>query len=350
MGLPLGIYNERYGQDMAVCRTRLQWALLLGLLMIIFCVPLFASLQTVTLLTTIGIILIAVEGLNILTGYCGQISLGQSAFMAVGAYTSAIVWNEFELSFWAALPLSALVSGLVGVIFGLPATRVKGFYLVLSTIAAQFIILWLVYILPEITGGTYGLPVPRPTLGGIQFSSRENFYILVMGFVVVMTFIAKNLARTKVGRAFVAIRDDDLAAEVMGIDVPRYKLLAFFICSVYAGVAGFLWAHFTMRANIDQFTLMDSIWYVGMLIVGGMGSTAGAIFGTTGMMLLDHGCTSAAPVIGEAFPAIAGQISSALGRIAQALVIIVFLILEPRGLAHRWEMTKASYRMWPFSY
>jgi len=165
-----------------------------------------------------------------------------------------------------------------------------------------------------------------------------------------MTFFAKSAARSRLGRAFVAVRDNDLAAEVMGINLFHYKLVAFFTCSVYAGVAGALWALYLNHLHPEQFVLMDSIWYLGMLIVGGMGSTMGAIFGTVFLKVLGELIVIYSPVIAEVFPAVETGIFASLGHLVFAVVILLFLIFEPRGINHRWEIFKASYRLHPFAY
>jgi branched-chain amino acid transport system permease protein len=168
-----------------------------------------------------------------------------------------------------------------------------------------------------------------------------------MALATLSTLLAKNIIRTRAGRAFVAIRDNDLAAEVMGISLWSYKLQAFFIGCVYAGVAGALLVHYLGLASVDQFPFMDSVWYLGMLIVGGMGSTAGAIMGAISLKLLDELVTIVGPVLSAA---VAAQAAASLALIVRGLVIIIFLIFEPRGLAHRWGMIKDYFRLWPFSY
>ncbi|MBM3167406.1 MAG: branched-chain amino acid ABC transporter permease, partial [Chloroflexi bacterium] len=241
---PCGTYDQSYAQDMAILRTRLQWILLVVGLVILFTAPLYLPGRWLNLMNLIGISLIAVLGLNILTGYCGQISLGQAAFMAVGAYTSGVLTAKLGWSFWAALPCAAISAGIIGVIFGLPSLRVKGFYLAMATLAAQFIIPALIaHPLEGITHGVRSLIVPVPKVGGVAFTSPAQMYCIIIPIVALMTFFAKNIVRTGVGRAFIAIRDNELAAEVQGVNVFAYKLLAFFICSVYAGIAGSLWAH-----------------------------------------------------------------------------------------------------------
>jgi branched-chain amino acid transport system permease protein len=351
MGLPSGTFSQSYAQDMAIVRTKTQWLLLLVLLIIVFTAPLYLSQSLLAIMIVIGITIISVHGLNILTGYCGQISLGHAAFMAVGGYTSGILVAKLGLSFWAALPCAGLAAGIVGLIFGLPSLKIKGFYLIMATVAAQFIIIWVILQLYSITGGATGLSVPRPEIGGFVFESRASYYYLVMAFAVLATFLAKNLVRTRVGRAFIAIRDNDLAAEVMGVNVFRYKLLAFFIGCVFAGVAGALMVHYVTYAFTAQFSFLDSVWYLGMLIAGGMGSTTGAIFGVIFLKVLDYVVTLIGPPISAILPpSLAAQASAALGLITRGLVIILIVIFEPRGLAHRWELVKSYYRLWPFSH
>src|SRR3972149_4860722 len=323
MGSSSGIFHENYAQDMAIFRTKLQWGVLFAFLIVLFACPLFSSDRILTILTMMGIAVISVHGLNILTGYCGQISIGHAGFMAVGGYTSAILCAKLGLPFWAALPCGALTAGIAGLIFGLPSLKIKGFYLIMATIAAHFIIIWLILQIRELTGGADGMPVPKPKIGGLVLRSKGSYYYLTLGLACLATYFAKNLVRTRIGRAFVAVRDNDLAAEVMGVNLWSYKLQAFFIGCVYAGVAGALLVHYYAFASVDQFPFMDSVWYLGMLIVGGMGSTAGAILGAVSLKLLDELVTIVGPVLAAA---VAAQAAASLGLITRGLVIILFLI------------------------
>jgi branched-chain amino acid transport system permease protein len=347
MGLRWGTFQENYAQDMAIFRTRLHRGMLFAFLLFLITCPLFLSDRMLTVMTMIGIAIISVHGLNILTGYCGQISIGHVGFMAVGAYISAILTAKLGWSFWAALPCAALAAGMAGLIFGLPSLKIRGFYLIMATIAAHFIILWVVLHLRSITGGADGLAVPKPRIGSFVLKSKASYFYLVMAFSCLATFLAINIVRTRAGRAFVAIRDNDLAAEVMGINLWSYKLQAFFIGCVYAGVAGALLVHYYAFASVDQFPFMDSVWYLGMLIVGGMGSTSGAIFGAVSLKLLDELVTIVGPILSAA---VAAQAAASLALISRGLIIILFLIFEPRGLAHRWGMIKAYFKLWPFSH
>jgi branched-chain amino acid transport system permease protein len=347
MGLGSSTFHENYAQDMAIFPTKLHWGFILVFLIILFACPLFTSDRILTLLTMMGIAVISVHGLNILTGFCDQISIGHAGFMAVGGYTSAVLCAKLGLPFWAALPCGALGAGIAGLFFGLPSLKIKGFYLIMATIAAHFIIIWTIIQLRGITGGADGLALPSPAIGGLRLSSKTNYFYLVMIIACLATLLAKNIVRTKAGRAFIAIRDNDLAAEVMGISLWSYKLQAFFIGCVYAGVAGALLIHYFSFASTDQFPFFDSVWYLGMLIVGGMGSTTGAIFGAVALRLLDEVVTMAGPVLSAA---VAPQAAASLALISHGLIIIIFLIFEPRGLYHRWEMIKAYFRLWPYSH
>lgn len=333
---------------MGIFRTRTQWLLLLVFLVLVFTMPLYSSNRTLTITTIMGITVISILGLQILTGYCGQISLGHAGFMAVGGYVSAILTAKLGWSFWAALPCGGLGAGIVGIIFGLPSLKIKGFYLIMATVAAHFIIIWVILQFQGVTGGADGLAVPRPEIGGLVIKSKASYFYLVMIIACIAVYLAKNIVRTRAGRAFVAIRDNDLAAEVMGVNLWIYKLTAFFIGCVFAGVAGALLVHYYAFVSTDSFPFMNSVWYLGMLIVGGMGSITGAIFGTVSLKLLDELVTIFGPTLAAIFPAIAAQAAASLGLIMRGLVIIVFLIFEPRGLVHRWEITKMYYRRWPF--
>jgi branched-chain amino acid transport system permease protein len=347
--LPAGTRNYTYAEDMAIFRTKTHWAMLIALLIVLFTAPLYWGNYWLGVANLIGITIIAATGLNILTGYCGQLSIGHAGFIAVGAYTSAILTNKLELPFLVGLISAGFVAGLVGMLFGIPSLRIKGFYLAISTIAAQFIIIWIINHWTNVTGGYNGIVVPIATIGGITFRTQSSQFFLILIIVILVTFLAKNIARTRTGRAFVAIRDNDLAAEVMGINLFRYKLLAFFVGCFLAGIAGSLLAHWIGKVSPEHFSMTDSILYVGMIIIGGLGNTIGPIFGVITIRMLQQGITFLSPVLENAFALPAG-FTTGIGPMVFGLVIILFLIIEPRGLAHRWQLFKASYRLWPFSY
>ena len=219
MRLPSGVFARSYSQDMALVRTKTHWALMAVLLVFVFTVPQWASNSTLTLATIIGINIIAAHGLNILTGSCGLVSMGHSGFMMVGGYAMAIVCSKLNIPFILAVPISGLVAGLVGIVFGLPSLRIKGFYLIMATVAAFFIIHWLVLQFRGLTGGSEGMSVPTADIFGWSIRPKANYFYVVMVTAVIATLLAKNMLRTRVGRAFIAIRDNDLAAEVMGVNL-----------------------------------------------------------------------------------------------------------------------------------
>ena len=349
MGLPCGTHNYTYDQDMAIMRTKTHWALLIALLVLLFTLPLYSSNYLLSVFNLIGITVIAAIGLNILLGYCGQLSIGHAGFIAVGAYTSAVLTNVLGFPFLVGLIAAGFMAGFIGLIFGIPSLKVKGFYLAIATIAAQFIIIWVINHL-EITGGFTGIAVPYASIGGFVFKSEASQFYLIMVIAVMCTFFAKNLARTRIGRAFVAIRDNDLAAEVMGVNLFYYKLLAFFIGCFFAGIAGSLLAHWIGFMNAEQFSIMESILYIGMIIIGGMGTALGPILGVIFIRLLQQGMMFVAPAIEAAIPALPSGFATGIAPMIFGVVIVLFLIYQPRGLAHRWMLFKSAYRLWPFSY
>jgi len=345
MRLPSGTFAQSYAQDMALVRTKAHWAFLVAFLAFLFTIPQWASPSFLTLVTIIGITVISAHGLNVLTGNCGLVSLGHSGFMMVGGYVMAIFCHTVGLPFWASLPIAGLIAGFVGIIFGLPSLRIKGFYLIMATVAAYFIIHWLVLQFRSVTGGTEGLTVPPADLFGWSIRPKANYFYVVMVLAVLATIVTKNILRTRAGRAFVAIRDNDLAAEVMGVNLFSYKLQAFFIGCVFAGIAGALSAQYYSFVNVEQFPFFDSVWLLGMLIVGGMGSVSGTIYGVIIIKLLQQLAVRLGPTLSElANP----QIATGLSLILPSLAIILFLIFAPRGVSHIWERLRNYYQAWPY--
>lgn len=468
---PAGVFDTKYEEDMLIDRTGRDklWKNLAFLLLLL--VPLLTvsgplgidiiSDQYVGVILRISIFVIAVQGLNLLIGYTGQISLGHAAFMAIGAYSSAILARELGFSFWIALPLSALITGVIGLLFGLPSLRVKGFYLAMATLAAQFIIPWVLrYPMEDLTGGTRPLNVPAPMIGpfsaygndtltddsplvfeagdsyfvdvidvnftavdgayptieltnsdgnvvpsgdvnmvfredvdgnitglsyiatkagqhrvtlisaaesgdftatvtrskALSFATDTAMYYIIVPLAVLLMFLARNIIRTRTGRAFISVRDNDLAAELLGINVFTYKLRAFFLSAVYAGIAGCLLAFERNSLSLDMFTLSVSIEMLAMLIIGGAGFPLGALFGVTFVRLLQEAVIpTIRPVLLDALPALfpfidTVNIAGAINPILFGTALIIFLILEPRGIAHRWEILKVAWKIRPYSY
>jgi branched-chain amino acid transport system permease protein len=349
MRLPSRTFNISYEQDMAIIRTRLQWIIVIAALALSFCLPLLTGTYMLTILITTMAITIAALGIQILTGYCGQLSSGHAAFVAVGAYTSALLTTSAGIPFWFAVPIAGLLAGLMGLIVGITSIRLKGFYLIISTLAAQYVIMYIIGHWTPVTGGSYGTSAPAPELFGISFNSPESYYYIALVALLIATYVAKNIARTNVGRAFIAIRDNDLAAKVMGINVSAYKLLAFFIGCAFAGVGGAIAAHARGVVTPESYSLVESFWYLGYIIIGGLGTVTGAFFGVIFVAILNNGLSALLAALSGIYTG-AASLLGPLMLVIFGLAIILFLIFEPRGLAHRWEIFKAWYRLWPFSH
>ena len=350
MDRPGGVFDIDYVHDVAVIRTRNQWLIFLAFMACLFFLPMVVKEQTTYLFNLLMVSVISVVGLQLLTGYCGQISIGHAAFMAVGGFASAILTTKLNFPFLVALPLSGLIAGCAGLVFGIPALRIKGLYLALSTMAAQFIIIYIILHWTSLTGGIAGILTQAPSIFGYELNSHSRMFYLVFVIMVFLVYFAKRLTMTKVGRAWMAIRDNDLAAEAMGINIFYYKLLAFFVGCFYAGIAGSLWVHYALLAAVDHFSFHDSIWYVAMIIVGGLGSITGAIMGAVFVRLLLIYSFRFGTMIGHWFPAIYATIGAALPLLVIGLIIMLILVFEPRGLYHRWVLFKSYYRLWPYSY
>ncbi|MDY6878616.1 MAG: branched-chain amino acid ABC transporter permease [Desulfatiglans sp.] len=351
MTLPAGVYAQTYDEDQALIRTRPQWYWFLALMIFIFILPLFGGGRILGIMNVIGITLIAVVGLQINAGYAGQINMGQSAFMGVGAYTAAALTVHFDLPIWITIPAGGISAAIFGSVFGLAAVRIKGFYLALTTIAAQFVFSFAMLKLPKSWfGQSEGLRLDPVSLFGLEFDTDMKMYYLIFSVTVLMIYGAWGLIRSRTGRALVAVRDNDNAAEIIGINVFYFKALSFFIGAFYAGVGGALWCYYVRYIQADQFTLWLSVWYLGMLIVGGMGSILGAIIGTVAIRFLQEMITYLGPQIADMqfLAGIGGEIIFASMNILLGGVIILFVIFEPRGLVHRWNIIKESYRIWPF--
>lgn len=334
---------------MALRRTPLMRLRLIVAVIFLLVFPFVADGYQLTLANQIGIYAIGAIGLNILTGFTGQISLGQGAFMAVGAYSSGLLAARMGMPWWLTIPAACLITAAVGAIFGIPSLRLKGLYLAIATLAAQQIIQWLITNWRGLTGGVEALVVPSPVLFGLRMSTNFRFYWVVLFFATLTTIFAVNLFRTKIGRAFIAIRDQDIAAEVMGVDIFRYKLLAFATSSFFVGLSGALVAQWRGIVNYERFTIETSIFFLAVIIIGGLGSVAGSIYGAIFMTLLPAILTNIGSDVGDSIPALAG-ILPFIQKGVFGLTIILFLVFEPQGIAKIWKNIKDYFRLWPFSY
>ncbi|MCZ2257363.1 branched-chain amino acid ABC transporter permease [Sporosarcina sp. G11-34] len=319
------------------------------LILVILSFPFFISNYVIGLLTLCAIASIGAIGLNILTGYTGQISIGVGAFLGVGGYTAAILTSTVGLSFWLALPLAGLVTAVVGGLFGIPSLRLKGLYLAIATLAAQVIILFVISRWDSLTGGTAGMVLSRPTVGGFSLSSNTSYFYLCIIILIFTAIYATNLIRTRTGRAFLAVRDRDVAAQIMGINLFKYKIMAFAISSFFVGIAGALLAHYTMIVSPELYGMHVSIEYLAMILIGGLGSVLGSILGAVFITLLPVALSIGVDSLTLFMPDLY-QILSAFKEFVFGIVIILFLIFEPGGLANMWNNMRSYFKLWPFSY
>ncbi len=344
-----GGFRISYRGDERIFDTAVPIVGIVLVLAVLAVVPYYATTYWLDVMNRIGIAIIGAIGLNILVGYTGQISIGHAAFLAVGAYATAILEINAGLPFYLAIPLAALITAGFGLIFGIPSLRLKGLYLAIATLAAHFIATYGIIHWERLTNGVLGLMVPTATVFGIPLDSDARVFYLIFALVIPATFFAKNLFRTRVGRAFIAIRDRDVAAGVMGVSLYRYKLLAFVISSAYAGVAGGLMAHHSRIIFPDAFSLLVAIDYLAMIIIGGLGSILGCIFGAIFMTLLPEVLKLGATSLTGVYPNAFGVIASARD-IVFGFAVIFFLMYEPLGLARIWVRIRSYWKLWPYAY
>jgi branched-chain amino acid transport system permease protein len=349
-----GVFKTSYAADMALYPLPIaKWAVAAFAGLFIVVAPLALGEYYLSILNLILIAVVGALGLNILVGYTGQISIGHGAFMSVGAYTAANLVIHLHAPFWITIPAGGLMAAAIGAVVGIPSLRIKGIYLAIATLAAQLIIEWTINHVTWISGGVQAtIQVPRPTLFGTQLKTQAQLYLFLMVFVVLAIVGTSNLVRSRIGRAFVAIRDQDIAAEIIGINIFRYKLWAFAISSFYAGVTGVLYTYYLGIANYEQFQLNVSIDYLAMIIIGGLGSILGSIFGAIFVTLL--------PILTRWFLEDYGWMLFAQQDLQNAIpnlrlilfgaLIIFFLVVEPEGLSRLWRNIRNYFRVWPFSY
>lgn len=351
---PSGDFDRSYKEDNALLRERWHWVVLILSIAVIAASPYWAPPKFVITANRIGIWLIAVQGLNILTGYTGQISLGQAAFMLAGGYISAVSVTHLGISVFLAYPIAAIGAGLIGVLFGLPSLRVKGFYLAMATLAAQFILPWVsLHLFTKYLGGSNGIiPAAVPSIGTYLFNEPSRYIHITLVAVIISTFVFFNITRSRLGRAFIAIRDNDLAAEIMGVNLYTYKLRAFFIAAMFAGLAGALKAHSERAIGTELgYTLVDSIFLLGMLVVGGLGTRLGPFLGATFIIWMEDISNIFGSFMADILPLeMTARVLTSFRPILFGIVLMAFLIFEPRGLAHRWQLFKAAWRLRPFSH
>lgn len=327
--------------DLPIFETRAARIALAVFLVALVCLPPLASAYWLDVLCRIGIAIIGAMGLNLLTGYTGQISLGNAAFLAVGGYSTAVLAGRFDLPALAVLPLSGALAAVTGMLFGVPSLRLRGLYLAMATLAAHFIVTFVASHWDGVTGGVNGVAVPPARIFGLALDDDRHLFYLIHPVAVLLLFFARNLMRTRPGRAFIAIRDQDVSAAVLGIDVFKFKLLSFGVSSFYAGVAGSLLAYQARLISPENFPITLAIDYLGMIIVGGLGSVLGSVLGACVITLLPEILRLASSALSGHYPGMVELFASVKMGVF-GLTIILFLVFEPAGLAARWR----SLRIW----
>jgi branched-chain amino acid transport system permease protein len=343
-----GYFRTDHAQDLALIQTPTERVALAALLVALSAFPFLASpflldLAAQVLLATVGAL-----ALMLLTGYAGQVSLGQAGLLAAGAFTVGILFKELQAPFWITLPSSALVGALLGVAFGLPSLRLRGLYLAVSTLALHFLVVYLGAEYETRRGFSTGVVVDPPTIAGKAITDGRVWYFIMLAAASGTLLLCLNLLRSKTGRAWAAIRAKETVAEALGIGVAAHKLLAFVISSALTAVAGALFAYYRGFVSVEAFSLFLSIQYVAMIIIGGMGSLLGAVLGAIFVILFPY-------IIEAALRALPGAqryagMLFAVNYAAFGAVMILFLVFEPLGLVGIWRRVQTYFLLWPFKH
>lgn len=333
--------KRAYYEDICLFRYRSTFFWYLTLLIGCSLLPLVLDDYFLSQVTFICLYSIAAIGLMLLTGYTGQISLGHSAFFAIGAYGSAILTGR-GIPFIVAMPASAILAAMVGIAVGLPALRLSGLYLAIATMGFSFIIEEVLLRWKDLTNGSLGIMVAFPSLGPLGIDTETRYYYLTLVLLILTILAAKNILRSPTGRAMIAIRDSEVAAQSMGISLPIYKTLAFAVSAFFTGVAGSLYAHKITFINPESFTLMVSIEFLAMIIMGGLGSLHGAVFGVMFVIFLPQMIMLAKDYM-PAYLATQEGLEPAL----YGLLIVLFIIFEPMGIYGRWRKIKYYFETFP---
>ncbi|MCO5065293.1 MAG: branched-chain amino acid ABC transporter permease [Rhizobiaceae bacterium] len=338
-----------YAETNEIVREPYQKILIAIALVFLLAVPVFSGSYGLYLFNLTLLAVISAVGLNLLTGYCGQVSLGHASFMAIGAFVAATAAQQ-GAPFWLSIPLACIAGSAVGFIVGLPALRFRGIYLAITTLAMHYAIIFVLTTYQTSMGSsaTAGITLAAPSLFGASLKGDVAWYYILLVIASLAVLFGLNLARSHIGRAWVAIRDRDIAAATMGINVPRLKLLAFVTSAALAALSGSLGAYFTGVVTVEAFTLELAILSLAVIIVGGMGSILGSVFGAFFITLLPF-------VIEAGFASLPrgwrpGTTSYGLQEAAIGITIILFLLFEPKGLVEIYRRAAEYFERWPFRY
>ncbi len=354
--LPTGAHFDSYVADHAWWKTKFTWAKMLFLLFVLaFIIPRFAGEYWLSTFNMVGYTILAAMGVQLLIGYTGLITLGHAAPIGFGAFACALSMFLFHVPYLPALLIGAIAAGLLSLVFGLPCVKVKGFYLIMTTMAMQFITVDIILtqflgpLAGRGRGGVVSIPPGMFTIGPWAIYSVKDSYYWMLTLVVILQVFMANLVRTRVGRAWMAIRDNDIAAETLGVNIVYFKLLAFFIAGAMGGVAGGYWLTNLSIVSPEHFTFSWSLWLVGVILIGGVGSMYGHIYGALFMTLVLEFVKLALVPLAGIFPGLSEKFLY-LKDLVFGLAIILFLIYEPNGLSYRWWQIRNYVHLWPFSY
>ncbi len=343
-----------YYEDIQLLDSKVLWFWFLMLIASLVTFPFVARNYHIYMANYMAINVIVTVGLNILVGYTGQISLGHAGFFAIGAYGTVLLMTNLHFPFLLALISSGLMAAFFGFILGLPALRLEGPYLAIATLGfgmaiTQVIGRWQVF------GGRMGIEAPKLSFGPYVMATDRQLYFVIVTIAFLLILAARNLMKTRVGRAFIAIRDSDIAAETMGVNLTLYKTLAFAVSAFYAGIAGGLMAFLLGFISPNSFNFILSIYFLAFVIVGGLGSIFGSIMGgmvmTWLLLVLDK--VQELPYLGTALISFSEQWMNLAGlpniaSIIFGLIIILLVVFEPLGLYGFWIRTKIYWKTWPF--
>lgn len=345
-----GHFKESYGELVALTDSSVTRAWVGLLILALLLLPLVAGNYSLSLATAALITVVGAVGLNLLTGMTGLISVGQSGFLAIGAYTNALLLADYKWPLLASLPASGVVAGALSLLVGVPSLRLKGLYLAITTLAFAFIVNHVILYAEGLTHGPNGVFLPSANLFGTDVSRDRPLYFLVLAVTILVVLAVLNIKRTRIGRAFLAIRDHDIAARVMGVDLVRYKLLAFVISSFLVGIAGALLSLQIRFVNVDVFGLILSIEALAVIILGGLGSTAGAILGAVFLSMLPEAIRIAFATFGSTQSVTYTTYVYEIRGIAYGVVIVLFLRFKPDGLIGLWRDIRRYWTNWPLAF
>jgi len=345
-----GDFKETYGELVALTDSRPVWLWSLLLVAALIAAPYLLNSYALSFLTIILITVVGALGLNILTGYTGLISLGHVGFLVTGAYAYAVLVSRYGVPPLVGFLGAGIIPALASLVVGAPSLRLKGLYLAITTLAFSFIINTVILEARTVTNGARGIAVQRPEIFGVSFDSDAAFTQLCLGFAILTLFATLNIRRSRVGRAFVAIRDNDTAARVMGINLHAYKLFAFVTSAFITGIAGALYGIYLSFVSVEGFPFLLSIEALAILIVGGLGSALGAVLGTILIVLLPEATRLVFSLFSAQINALFSTGAQELKSMLYGLVIILFLRFQPRGLVGAWHDIRRLWVNWPLRY